>query len=134
MSVAINTVMKTSPTYTFKCTMCGNCCHYGKDEYIKITKREYSVISNYLKVSPARMLKQYVKIVKRNFLLRRKNYKCILLLHNKCLIQSIKPVQCKTWPYWKENYHKRQFKRHVMVKCKGIVAQEPQAQCAILQK
>ncbi len=118
---AINRVMKTSPHYTFKCTRCGRCCHYGKNEYVKITKREYSIIGKYLNVSPEAMLKQYAKIVGKDILLRRKNYKCILLVHNACSIQSVKPVQCKTWPYWKENYHKLKFKRHVMVKCKGIM-------------
>ncbi len=112
--------MKYPSGYDFKCQMCGTCCHYGNDEYIKITAKEKSRILRHLGISAKSLLQHYAKIVNGDIFLRRKQYKCVFLIDNGCLIQSIKPSQCKTWPFWKENVFKNRFKGSILRKCKGI--------------
>lgn len=96
----------------FECTGCGNCCT-GPPGYVWFSDEEGRKMANAVGISFALFLRRYArKIGKKWSLLEKKTshgYDCLFLdretIPNKaiCSIYKSRPLQCKTWPFWKEN-------------------------------
>ena len=81
----------------FKCEKCGNCCK--GEGIVKVSYEEFSKICKYLNISKAEALRYF--FIKRGkiFIIRDKdNKECIFLRNNLCLINNVKPEQCKNFP------------------------------------
>ena len=58
--------------------------------------------------------------MERNWHLKFKNNHCIFLKNNTCTVNEVKPVQCKTWPFWPELMEdKKTFEKEVIDFCPG---------------
>ena len=91
----------------FECTGCGNCCAGPEEGYVWVTKEEMEGIAEYLGVSQAEMQRKYVRRIRTRFSLteRADNKDCIFLEADgqgsrRCRIYSVRPRQCRTWPFW----------------------------------
>jgi len=106
----------------FKCTGCGKCCTGGEDHYVAMSKMEAKRIQKHLGVSSAWFRRRYVNHLTRNTLTARMhNGRCVFLNDNgKCRIYQLRPVQCKTYPYWPELLENKQTWDSEAVHCEGI--------------
>ena len=91
----------------FECSQCGNCCG-GFPGYVWVTAEEIQNIAAFLDMSVDQFQDQYtIKVGKRRSLIEKKHYDCIFLERNGekggCSIYSVRPQQCRTWPFWKTN-------------------------------
>ena len=107
----------------FECTGCGNCCTGGPG-FIWISDVEIARLAEFLKLSTAEVLKQYCRKVGGEISLKEKipnslgEYDCIFLKqvpaeagdgqgvqHTKriCTVYPVRPLQCRTWPFWEGN-------------------------------
>lgn len=85
----------------FKCTQCGHCCT-GDPGYVWVTEQEMQAIANFTR-EPLEEVKQLkARKAKGRFTLREKtNGDCVYLSEGKgCTIYKVRPVQCRTWPFW----------------------------------
>lgn len=85
----------------FKCTQCGNCCT-GEPGYVWVTEEEMQAIADFTK-EPLEEVKQLkARKAKGRYTLREKaNGDCVYLGEGKgCTIYEVRPVQCRTWPFW----------------------------------
>ena len=89
----------------FKCLKnCSNCCT-GSPGYVYLTQKEIQNISGFLKISKKNFLIKYTRQVRNKISLKEnyKNFDCCFLKDKSCLIYSVRPRQCKTFPWWKSN-------------------------------
>jgi uncharacterized protein len=92
----------------FSCTQCGNCCS-GAPGYVWVTNAEIEAIAQFLGLLPAEFVRLHVRKTNHSrSLLEKPGGDCEFLERlpdgrTQCQIHSVRPVQCRTWPFWKSN-------------------------------
>ena len=98
----------------FACTECGNCCT-GPPGYVWISQEEIDGLARYLGRSVADVRKRYLRKIGNRFSLRERKtldgkYDCVFLVdmpdgpegqkRRGCGIYPVRPLQCRTFPFW----------------------------------
>ncbi len=91
----------------FTCTECGSCCT-GAPGYVWVTLEEIKRIAKFLGHEdgslPADMLR---RVGFRYSLTEKSNGDCVFLVSNNgkrgCSVYPVRPLQCRTWPFWTSN-------------------------------
>jgi len=91
----------------FECTQCGNCCT-GPPGYVWVSKKEIRAIAQSLGRSDDWLPKSQLRRVRfRYSLTEHRNGDCVFLERNGedvgCSIYAVRPLQCRTWPFWTTN-------------------------------
>ena len=92
---------------SFECTQCGNCCS-GDPGYVWATKEEIHRISEFLGREDGTLDKAHLRRVGLRYSLTEKaNGDCVFLKRaggkTMCTIYPVRPLQCRTWPFWSRN-------------------------------
>ncbi len=94
----------------FDCQGCGRCCAGPEEGYVWLTDKEAAAIAEFLGITDTEMRDKHVRRVGQRLSLREKkpSRDCVFLEaddqgHRKCSIYSVRPMQCRTWPYWPQN-------------------------------
>jgi Fe-S-cluster containining protein len=125
----------------FTCTCCGNCCTGGPG-YVWISEDEIRLLAKHLKLTPEETVEQYCRKINGRFSLKETRsvggkYDCIFLKEIKpprssrkgdvivqakrvCGIYEVRPLQCRTWPFWPENLESKQAWNAETRKCPGM--------------
>lgn len=126
----------------FTCTQCGNCCG-GAPGYVWITREEIVRIAEFLSITPEQMVETYCRKVGGKWSLKEgkgpgSDFDCVFLKEEKvtkrsaqggesiqlgrryCSIYSVRPLQCRTWPFWRETLESRRTWDHAGRRCHGI--------------
>jgi len=109
----------------FTCTQCGNCCS-GDPGYVWATKEEIRRIAEFLGRPDGRLDKKHLRRVGLHYSLTEKpDGDCIFLTRENgktgCSIYPVRPLQCRTWPFWNENLRSRESWESVArSKCPGM--------------
>ena len=86
----------------FACTQCGNCCS-GAPGYVFVSAEEMARIAEFLG-QPALTERQLRRVGRRWSLTERRNGDCTFLKEvdgkRICGIYPVRPLQCRTWPFW----------------------------------
>jgi hypothetical protein len=119
---------------SFTCTQCGNCCT-GAPGYVWISDEELSRLAEHLKTSVEQVVTQYCRRVGGRVSLNEHrtpqgNYDCVFLREQRvpgeseprrtCAVYPVRPLQCRTWPFWDANLSSEQSWRHAARRCPGI--------------
>ncbi len=128
---AVTGSMRASPWYAdglrFACTQCGNCCS-GAPGYVWVDQAEINNIAAHLKLTPDEFRHKHVRRAGRGYsLLEEPNGDCDFLERTedgatRCRIHPVRPVQCRTWPFWKSNLSSRKAWNDAGRDCPGINA------------
>jgi uncharacterized protein len=119
-----------SPWYAeglrFECTGCGQCCT-GTPGYIWVNDEEIQNIAAFLKLSLEEFSNRYLRRVKGRLSLLElpKSFDCIFLKDKKCQIYSVRPIQCRTYPWWPQNLKSEKDWREAARFCEGIHSDAP---------
>lgn len=110
----------------FECTGCGQCCT-GAPGYIWVTKEEIAQIAEHLQLHIDEFSRLYVRRVKGQFSLLEhpKTYDCVFLKNKKCQIYSVRPTQCRTYPWWPKNLKSEKDWQEAAKYCEGIHLNAP---------
>jgi uncharacterized protein len=131
----------TQPWYAngleFTCTQCGNCCT-GAPGYVWISDEEITRLANHLQLSRDDVIEKFCRRIGNRLSLKEVRssqglYDCIFLKEQRitargkpptvkrvCSIYDVRPLQCRTWPFWdgnlasKENWHAAAKRCHGM--------------------
>jgi Fe-S-cluster containining protein len=105
----------------FTCTGCGDCCT-GSPGYVWVTDADIAAIAEYLDkpIGEIRLLysrPQRGKVSLNEYL----NGDCIFLepATRKCQIYPVRPIQCRTWPFWKSNVATPESWKRTQQTCPG---------------
>ena len=114
---------------SFSCTQCGNCCT-GPSGYVWFDEDEAREMADYLKIDIAEFYSKYTaKALGRRTLgeVRRdkKTYDCVFLVETGagkrvCGVYPVRPVQCRTWPFWPSNLKSRRAWDAAAESCPGM--------------
>lgn len=106
----------------FSCTRCGNCCrNHGSYTYVYLTEADVSAIALHLGLSEKAFLDRYCQSEDGWVSLRMDQPACPFLGEgNACAIYPVRPKQCATWPFWKENLRRATWEGEVKADCPGI--------------
>jgi len=110
----------------FSCTQCGNCCSGGPG-YVWVSDRDILQISQFLGMEIEAFAKKYLRQLPGGIsLTEHSNYDCIFLVRTggkaQCSIYPVRPTQCRTWPFWKQNIQSEQSWANAAVRCPGMRA------------
>jgi hypothetical protein len=145
MKLAVLSPSKDAPWYNhglkFTCTCCGNCCTGGPG-YVWISEDEICQLAAHLRLTPEETVEQYCRKINGKFSLKETRsvsgkYDCVFLKEIKpprssrkgdvivqakrvCGIYEVRPLQCRTWPFWPENLESKQAWEGETRKCPGM--------------
>ncbi len=133
-----------SPWYAggrqFTCTQCGNCCTGGPG-YVWISPIEIERLANFLKLSVRETLSRYCRkegnrVSLKEYRNSRGQYDCTFLKEidatrevegqtvryrkRICEAYDVRPLQCRTWPFWKELLSSEKSWELATNKCPGM--------------
>lgn len=139
MSHALKLIKESEPWYqeglNFKCTECGKCCT-GSPGYIWVTEHEIIAIADFLNLSIDDFSARYLRVVDDRISLLElpKNFDCIFLKDKKCQIYSVRPKQCRTFPWWPKNLKSKEDWQEAAKFCEGINLEAPRVPIEIIQE
>ncbi|MGL4369651.1 MAG: YkgJ family cysteine cluster protein [Spirochaetota bacterium] len=87
--------------YTFSCTRCGKCCR--EEGIVLFTKKEIRLAAELTGLSQDEFIGRYLSLTSDGYThFVGKRSRCAFLTKNGCSINSVKPKQCRSFPYWNE--------------------------------
>jgi len=110
----------------FSCQGCGRCCSGPEEGYVWVTNEDIRAMAARLEMPMAAFKKKYVRRigVRMSLLEKQPTKDCVLLAAREkgqgCLTYQERPIQCRTWPFWKENLKSPQTWAQTALKCPGI--------------
>jgi Fe-S-cluster containining protein len=110
----------------FGCQGCGGCCSGPGEGYIWVTKPEIEIIAEFLKITVGQFRQKYLRRVGlRTTIIEHHTTKdCIFLQAGAngkhCMIYSVRPSQCRSWPFWPNNLTGPGDWNKAAKKCPGI--------------
>jgi Fe-S-cluster containining protein len=125
----------------FTCSQCGNCCT-GAPGYVYLNREEIRRLAEHLNLTPQQTIDQYCRKVGSRISLKEKRgrggYDCIFLeeiqatrrpegadhdiTYTKriCSIYNVRPLQCRTWPFWDGNLASKENWNAAAQRCPGM--------------
>ncbi len=114
----------------FSCTQCGNCCS-GPSGYVWFDPDEAFAMADFLKVDLETFLRQYARLEYERWTIDERwnpevqGYDCIFLRRDtagkaSCSIYPVRPLQCRTWPFWRENLSSPRAWQQASRRCPGM--------------
>jgi Fe-S-cluster containining protein len=85
---------------SFECNRCGNCCRWAG--YVRLKDGEVEKISKFLKISVEEFTERHTVITedrKNLSIVEKEDGACFFLTEEGCSINSVKPDQCRIFPY-----------------------------------
>jgi Fe-S-cluster containining protein len=117
-----------APGLRFECTQCGQCCS-GPPGYVWMTEEEITAIAAHLQLDRETFLANYAEKYGDQWSIRDyetpHGHDCLFLKRTPdgrggCSIYSVRPTQCRTWPFWPENVVYRSSWKQVAQRCPGV--------------
>lgn len=114
----------------FECKQSGKCCAaYGSEGYVILTesdlermekhlgkkKEEFAQIGEFQDTRGNRQM-----VVTRNWYLKDSEKQCQFLRGRQCGVYEARPTQCRTFPFWHENFGSKTWKKEITDMCKGV--------------
>ncbi len=108
----------------FECTQCGHCCS-GEPGYVWVTSEEARRIARFLGQQRQELNGRYIRRVALKLSLTEEpNGDCVFLTRGDgratCRIYPVRPLQCRTWPFWDSNLRSPEHWAEVARTCTGI--------------
>ena len=110
---------------SFTCTQCGNCCT-GAPGYVFVSAEEIARISAFLGRIDGSLDRKHLRPIGRRFSLTedKASGDCCFLVHadgkRMCSIYPVRPLQCRTWPFWDINLESIDDWNAAAVHCPGM--------------
>jgi uncharacterized protein len=107
----------------FACTRCGRCCEMPGDYFVFLTEAEGELIRVHRGVSKAWFRRRYLRRLEEGQLVLAsgRNDRCIFLdAQGRCSIYPVRPVQCRTYPFWPEIAGNERAWHREGRRCEGI--------------
>src|SRR5688500_5531149 len=108
----------------FECTQCGKCCT-GRPGFVWIQTQDMHRIAEFLGIRFRDFVATYVrKVGSRWSLIEEMNGDCIFYEAG-CKIYPVRPMQCRTFPFWPENLKRPGNWLEAGRECEGINKGKP---------
>jgi Fe-S-cluster containining protein len=92
----------------------------GESGTIYVSRSEIETIAGSLHQSVDAFTGQYLYPYKDSYSIKEDEQGACLFFDNGCTIYNIRPLQCRTFPFWFCNLRSEQAWRHIQRQCPGI--------------
>jgi Fe-S-cluster containining protein len=122
--VAHRAATVASPWYArglrFRCKRCGRCCT-GEPGYVWVSQDEIHRIARFLNLSEDEFSSKYCRrVLIKISLVERPNGDCIFFTPAGCQIYPVRPLQCRTFPFWDDIISSPENWQAASYRCPGI--------------
>jgi uncharacterized protein len=113
---------------SFECSQCGNCCT-GPPGFVWFDEAEGEAMAGQLGLTVEAFHKKYCKKKQGRWTLdevsTRNGFDCVFLRRDSdgkalCSVYSVRPTQCRTWPFWPENLKTERHWARSAKNCPGM--------------
>ena len=120
--------MCTSAFYTaglrFGCTRCSRCCRHDSG-YVFLSERDLDALTKRFKTNRKAFIRQYCTWVHLGFgkqlsLTERENKDCVFWKDGGCSVYEDRPLQCRTYPFWRHILEDEDGWKREGSECPGI--------------
>ena len=113
----------------FECTGCGECCRRrGPFAYLYVNAEEIEALAGALSISPECFEERHTFIDDFGWTqVRFQNLNCPFLdaATLRCTVYEARPVQCRTFPFWRDFIDGGAWSKSVKKLCEGVAAGKP---------
>ena len=104
----------------FECTRCGACCR--GEGYVWVSEERMGEIAEFLGISLEAFSRRYLRLVEgRLSLVEKEHADCVFWEADRgCVIYPVRPVQCRTFPFWPEHLESPEAWRRLAAEVPGI--------------
>ncbi|MBE7437509.1 MAG: YkgJ family cysteine cluster protein [Spirochaetales bacterium] len=106
--------------FHFRCTACGLCCDGQGDVFFSRT--ELAKIARFLNKSKKdwqELKLALIQGVRKGLFVHSAGSACIFLKNNKCSIYPVRPLQCRTFPFWPSHFRSQKTLKELQKSCPG---------------
>lgn len=103
----------------FTCQQCGACC-VGVPGTIYISAEEIRTVSRFMDMNASEFKRQNCYAFKDAYSIREDTQGRCLFFKDGCGIYPVRPLQCRTFPFWFSNMRSEKRWRRVEKQCPGI--------------
>ena len=108
----------------FECTQCGDCCRV-RDGYahVYLNEEEQQRLADHLKIPIAEFLWRYTVLDELGWTelqFREKHCPFLDSDSNRCTVHEARPLQCRTFPFWRGFVEEGGWSDEVRSMCEGI--------------
>jgi len=103
----------------FECRRCGTCCT-GAPGTVYVGPLEVPTVARYLELPASVFTATYLYPYKDSFSIREDARGNCLFFKNGCTIYPVRPLQCRSFPFWFSNLRSEKSWEHVRRQCPGI--------------
>ena len=105
----------------FTCTACGNCCKSrGEYSHVYLREEEVTAIARHLEMDAVEFVRTQVRVEDGWITLLPGLSRCQFLDDaGRCTVYPVRPVQCRTWPFWDINLDQKTWTEEVNATCPG---------------
>lgn len=107
------------PGLRFACQGCGACCT-GAPGTIYVHPIEIERIARHLGIKAASFIDQYLYPFKDSYSIDEDEQGACLFYNNGCRIYPVRPLQCRTFPFWFSNLRSMSRWQRIQQECPGI--------------
>ncbi|MFY9397367.1 MAG: YkgJ family cysteine cluster protein [Desulfomonilia bacterium] len=103
----------------FECQRCGACCN-GDPGVVYVDDREITEIAGFVDIPRDVFIERCLYLLKTSHAIRETHDGRCIFYENGCAIYPVRPLQCRTFPFWFQNMRSRYAFKDVEAFCPGI--------------
>jgi uncharacterized protein len=118
----LDRIFDETQTLDFKCTGCGDCCKGGGDVFF--TDEDLNAIEEFYEIKDsqkAKFRKKFIQYKENGLYVHSSEIDCFFLKDNRCEIYSLRPLQCRSYPFWPSVYRSKDSLRTLQKNCAGAM-------------
>jgi Fe-S-cluster containining protein len=103
----------------FECRRCGDCC-VGEPGTIFVAPFEMERLAAHLEMSATQIVDTYLYPYKTGYSIKEDDDGRCLFFDDGCTIYTVRPNQCRTFPFWFSNIRSERRWRRIARHCPGV--------------
>ena len=108
----------------FSCTRCSNCCRH-ESGYVFLSEEDLGRLSRAFEMTRETFIDCYCRVIdlgvtKRVSLQEQENFDCVFFQEGRCSVYPVRPLQCRSYPFWPNIVDSRQAWHNEASHCPGI--------------
>jgi Fe-S-cluster containining protein len=106
----------------FQCQGSGKCCvSHGEFGFVYLTGADRKKMAKHLEMTTSGFTRKYCQKTDGVWHLRDGAARaCVFLDGKRCSVYEVRPMQCRTWPFWPEVMNAKSWAKEVKAFCPGI--------------